>query len=512
MKQCVSMDHLFMDCNSIIYDAVHETTFDGDHAAFENLIIERTIKAIDAYIQMISPSKSIFIAFDGVAPFAKMNQQKQRRYKSHFMANQTTNPTAQYKWDTSAITPGTQFMKMLSTRIEYEFKHKERKYNVDTIIVSCSNEAGEGEHKLMDQIREQNRTKETVMLYGLDADLIMLSMIQLPYCSNIYVFREAPEFIKHSIPIDVQSDTSNLYFLDMHEFSRCLLSEMDCVHYDRQRVYDYVFMCFLLGNDFLPHFPAINIRTHGIDTLIDIYRCHIGKYPDRFLISRQNKIQWKIVGILFTELAKLEKEKLLHEYFVRDKFDKRQWPSTTPEEKEQIVLNIPVMFRAEEKYICPQEPGWETRYYKSLLHNVEKKEIVMNYLEGLEWVYKYYSVGCPDWKWKYHYHYPPLCKDVVPFIPHFETDFIEPNQSRAFLPELQLSYVLPKSQLHLLPDKIAQFLRTNYDELYPEAFEFQWAFCRYFWEAHPLLPDVPLSLLEQWDRQFRLCLQNVTDK
>jgi len=41
--------------------------------------------------------------------------------------------------------------------------------------------------------------------------------------------------------------------------------------------------------------------------------------------------------------------------------------------------------------------------------------------------------------------------------------------------------------------------------LYPEKYDFEWAFCRYFWEAHPLLPDIPMSLLEQWEIQFNLC-------
>jgi len=124
----------------------------------------------------------------------------------------------------------------------------------------------------------------------------------------------------------------------------------------------------------------------------------------------------------------------------------------------------------------------------------------------LEWVYKYYSSGCPNWKWKYNYHYPPLFNDLVNYIPHFETDFISNDTSNnsAFTPELQLSYVLPISQLELLPKNICSFLKTNYAELYPEHYEFHWAFCRYFWESHPILPDIPIELLEQWDIQFKM--------
>ena len=37
-------------------------------------------------------------------------------------------------------------------------------------------------------------------------------------------------------------------------------------------VKDYIFLCFFIGNDFVPHHPAVNIRTTGIEFLIDVYR------------------------------------------------------------------------------------------------------------------------------------------------------------------------------------------------------------------------------------------------
>jgi len=507
-----------MDCNSIIYDSVYEIEAEiskGERENpldFEDAIIILVIQKINFYINIIKPSTTVFIAFDGVAPFAKMEQQRTRRYKTWFMKNIDFGKDNKHSnWNTSAITPGTKFMNKLSKRINYEFNNSQLKYQVKNVIVSCSNDCGEGEHKLYEHMRKSEIFSDNVAVYGLDADLIMLSIFHLKYCKNIFVFRETPEFLKNSIPIEsVNSNSKEPHFLDITLLSGSILSEMKCKYPDPIRIHDYVFLCFLLGNDFLPHFPAMNIRTHGIQVLLDIYRLSIGNFPDRFLISKVNgNILWKNIGILINEISKREHELLLNEYFVRDKLDKRRYLESTPVEKEDILLNAPIIFRAEEKYICPQEPKWEKRYYKTLFktktYNADIKEISVNYLEGLEWVYKYYTDSCPDWKWKYKYHYPPLFSDLSKFVPHFEMCFIKNGKLTSFSPYTQLAYVLPSSNLNLLPENIFNFLKLNYPEFYPSEYKFQWTFCRYFWESHPILPVINNDLLEQWDIQFRLC-------
>ena len=93
--------------------------------------------------------------------------------------------------------------RILSKKINYEFTLKEKQLGVKKIIVSTSQEPGEGEHKLFDYLRKNDLTNDNIALYGLDSDLIMLSIFHMNYCNNIYNFREAPEFIRNSLPVSV---------------------------------------------------------------------------------------------------------------------------------------------------------------------------------------------------------------------------------------------------------------------------------------------------------------------
>ena len=507
-----SFHSLYMDCNSIIYDSFREIEKTASSENCEKMIIDMVIVNIKKYIQFIKPYQILYIAFDGVAPFAKMEQQRTRRHKTNFMSKinmdkltyEITQQTS--GWNTSSITPGTNFMNQLSYRIQKEFMNKEHIYGTKNIIVSGSTEVGEGEHKMYEHIRN-NPCKENVAIYGLDSDLIMLSIFHLEYCKNIHIFREAPVF---GDLVDKKSskDSKLPLFLDIEKLCQSILQEMYCKHTNRNRIHDYVFMCFFLGNDFLPHFPALNIRTSGIQILLDTYRNLLGKYENKYLVEN-NKIVWKNVYILIKDLAKNENNFILGEYMQRSKLEMKKWPNENNKDRENMLTNIPIIFRAEEKYICPQEPYWEDRYYNSLFENTTFSQdtfiklVSTNYLEGLEWVYKYYTQGCPHWKWKYNYNYPPLLIDLIKYCPQKnDVEFISPNDSVPFSPYAQLSYVLPKEYLNLLPKSVENYLMKNYPHLYDISPRLQWAFCKYLWEAHMQNHTIDLNTLEKIEKEI----------
>jgi 5'-3' exonuclease len=126
-----------------------------------------------------------------------------------------------------------------------------------------------------------------------------------------------------------------------------------------------------------------------------------------------------------------------------------------------------------------------------------RDSVCLNYLEGLEWVFKYYSGDCPDWRWTYEHHYPPLLTDLQHRIPDHDATFIKLCRP-AFTSSVQLAYVLPTSQFDLLPVKMRDFLLANYDDHYSNDFDFQWAFCRYFWEAHVCFRSITVEELAKW--------------
>ena len=275
------VNHLFLDLNCAIHPCCANKTD-------ENEMYASIFEKIKECIYLTNVKDLIYIAIDGPAPRTKMEQQRQRRLKS-----------SQEKkvWDTNQITPGTPFMNNLSTYLNKRCKE----LNVNWIL-SDSNEPGEGEHKIMhymDQLSEDSIN----IVYGLDADLIMLSMIRK---NKVYLLRERTEY-------NIENLESNYIFCNIQLLKKSLLSSIkkDSFKISNQNIlYDYLLLCFFIGNDFIINSPSINIRYQGLDHLLEIYNTLQEEHFGRFFLMNKNKIDLYNLRLFLKKLSLKENEKI----------------------------------------------------------------------------------------------------------------------------------------------------------------------------------------------------------
>lgn len=224
-----------------------------------------------------------------------------------------------------------------------------------------------------------------------------------------------------------------------------------------------VFMCFFLGNDFLPGFISLNIRTHGLQVLLDTYRKYMGSYYNRYFVSKETgKIVWKNVKLFVGEIAKIEYELLLKEENNRNRFDGYYFPETTKEEVKKKYENMPIIDRRVERYVNIREKGWELRYERECLKGELMSNVSERYKEGIVWVYRYYKGDRVERRWKYGKEYGPTMKELYKVIKeNMEEEEVEEEEEIS--KEENLNRIMPSANEG------------------PK--EFIWAYKRYMWEA-----------------------------
>ena len=206
LAEDISVDNFYLDMNGIIHPCTHGNNDNKLVFLDEIAMFKKIFLYIDRLYKMVQPQKVLYLAVDGTAPRAKMNQQRSRRFRSAKEAEQLAAELAarenlkgkelvidadKTRFDSNCITPGTDFMLKLSLSlqkwVDYKLKTDPFWMNGATVIVSGPDVPGEGEHKVMDFIREsQGEYRKTGIssdvygpgwthvLYGLDADLIMV--------------------------------------------------------------------------------------------------------------------------------------------------------------------------------------------------------------------------------------------------------------------------------------------------------------------------------------------------
>jgi len=494
-----NIDYFLIDTNCLIHPMCFKILAENpdmdNQDKLENKMINKVLEYIEEISNYVKPKKGIFIAIDGVAPVAKIKQQRSRRFKSVHdkelwdKIKKKHGKEVSNGWNNSAITPGTVFMEKLHNKITaWSTEQKVQ------IIYSSCNTPAEGEHKLLQFIRNNQKNKEEYkyVLYGLDADLIFLALST--NSNSIYLLREANQINKNE-------PEGTLNYVSIKIMRECIKNTFKS---DNDRVInDFVFLCYFLGNDFLPHLPSLNIHRDGIQDLIGSY-LKIFEEKKEYLVDGvtiNNDFLIKIIDILAEkEEGSLRAQFGEHKRYPRcdsgDGYEKEIFRI----ENLQFKVDDPIQLGSDK----PDE--WKKRYYNYYFGctteesmNTFVKKMVENYMVGIKWVTHYYFDKCPSWDWYFPYEHPPFLSDVKKYLVDIDINNIKFEEGKALKPFMQLLCVLPQQSNYLIPLKLRNLMtnpKSSLAHLYPLDFEQDFINKNKYWMGIPLLPSLEIDLVK----------------
>ncbi|KAL7740217.1 hypothetical protein ACLKA6_003920 [Drosophila palustris] len=585
----IEFDNLYLDMNGIIHPCTHPE--DKPAPKNEEEMMVAIFECIDRLFGIVRPRKLLYMAIDGVAPRAKMNQQRSRRFRAaketiekrleverirdELLARGCKLPPPKEKgehFDSNCITPGTPFMDRLSKCLHY-YIHDRMNNNPAwkgiKVILSDANVPGEGEHKIMDYIRKQRAQPDHDpnthhVLCGADADLIMLGLAT--HEPNFTIIRE--EFLPNKprpcdvcnqfghemdkcvglgavgpsnsnfapdVPIGAEVKFIFVRLSVLREYLKKTLEMPNLPFaYDFERALDdWVFMCFFVGNDFLPHLPSLEIREGAVDRLVTLYKKCV--YKTKGYLTDSGDVNLDRVQLIMTDLGNVEdqifkdRQRREQQFKARQKRDNNRYKgmeqsvfgpaavgpnsaqgkiSNYKQEAAALRLGLGeggVKRTSSEANLDEEEEdndevrlwedGFKSRYYESKFdvapENLQfRYAVALQYVRGLCWVLKYYYQGCASWNWYFPYHYAPFASDFVN-IQGLSTSF--ERGTKPFNPLEQLMGVFPAASSSHVPEPWAD-LMSNPDstiiDFYPEDFKIDLNGKKFAWQGVALLPFV----------------------
>ncbi|KAI0559013.1 5'-3' exoribonuclease [Gracilaria domingensis] len=489
----------------------------------------RIFEYTERLFRIVAPRKLMLLAVDGVAPRAKMNQQRSRRFRSakdaeRAMADAIARgdqiPDGK-PFDSNCITPGTEFMFELSRRFREWIHHKmssEPAWQQGcTVIFSGSEAPGEGEHKIMDFIRNWKKSprydpQTRHCMYGLDADLMMLGLVA--HAPHFTLLREKMRYKKSRRKVPVmtgsKTDADEFQLLEIALLRDMLFLEFkrdDAIEpwtrargrrrpsqleknalkatfpdgepassgsakqknhgfeYDSRRIVDdFVFMCMLVGNDFLPNVPHLDIAEGAINLMFRIYKHMLPSWGG--YLTQSHKLHPDRLESFLEKVSQSEMQYFEH------RCETDGVPEYNSVEYRQKYYELKFQFDVEGK------DGQD-----------RVKNLRRIYMEGLHWVLQYYHNGVPSWNWFYPHFYTMLASDMKS-LRAIKVAF---KKGRPFKPLTQLMAVLPPESAELLPAPMQELMinpGSPVAKFYPLEFDVDQNGKRNAWEAVVVVPFI----------------------
>jgi 5'-3' exonuclease len=489
----IKSDVLLMDFNCLIYQCVRDKTLPVYTFAQKDEWEKALIECVKKYTVKVwdtagRPSK-VCIAIDGVVPMAKIRQQRLRRFKSRWLAAAelaagVRRPDEEV-WDTNSITPGTEFMEKLGHQMRALADKR-------SWTLSCSAEPGEGEQKVMAWIRKHATTLKDkhITVYGLDADLIVLSLLTItrdvPDIGGWKLLRELTEFERGAGDIDVFGA------LNICELLKILVpTAMTPAEY----ILEYTCGMSFLGNDFLPHSLSVKMREGGHDLLCNTLS-ELHKAGMR-LLGPGEQLQLQTVTELVRRWSNHESGWITENF--EQKYKTRPMaPRTERDRLMSSVEMLPLEWKAEEA-IWKSGKGlveeWREIYQEKWLYGASVRQVVTEYIRGLQWIIDYYLGRPVSFSWYFPWSVPPLWGGIEEELRSGLTAASAPV-TLPVAPQEQLAMVLPMDSWWLVRDTRLRALPGKLPAYWPARFGFFSVGRRWLWECEAEIPVLTAGRLQ----------------
>lgn len=471
---------LCFDLNCLIHPCCREIISRG--STDEDEMIDYLLESIESLVTL-TKAKDIYLAIDGIPPKAKMKQQRQRRHRSALES---------VVWDTNAISPGTYFMDRLNKILHQRYD------NAENFVISDSSEVGEGEHKIFAYL-ETIEKRDNIVVYGLDADLIQLGLVN--QYDHLYLLRERTQY-------NIEDCENDYIYLSIRMLENHILRDINIKSKinDRVIINDYIFLCMLLGNDFINHIESLNLRYRGLESLLDIYKMLQERYQGYYQLiidAHDTLIHLPFFRELMAELAKNEAKRINSIDNARSKQSKRLLSIYGNEYHEFLTyskhnninegdpLPLAMIFEFLKEH---ENEGQDESYSEMTLHlpllrvrgEYEKKvdtedsyECCQDFLDSLIWTSHYYFRGCSNWRWHTKMTHGPSCNSLSDYLNNLPYLEMSRDPNPLSIKEM-LCYIFPKRS-HILHDH--KIIKDKADKV---DLRVDTRGCRYLWEA-PLL-------------------------
>lgn len=452
-----------------------------------------------------APTVGVVVSCDGVVCAAKRRQQRLRRFKGPWIAanapdrkkgGEGEGKGEDEEWDQNALTPGTAFMAQLGRVLTDGAARLSEQLGI-SVIVSTPAEPGEGEHKLMARMRfESKMTRiKRITIYGLDADLILLSMLLgVETGAHVRLLREAQEFERgHKDEwrtLDIRGLTQTMFGLESRH----------------KPIRDFVAAMSLLGNDFIPRSLTHSVRNDGIQELLGVLEKHVWGRGMR-LVGRDGQLSHLAVSALVSVWAQTEEQEMLAAVCATVRESRRE-PRPAPGHEPDPALDawnaLPASWASLAILSGGPNPVKLREDWATFYRRMWRPGAPEDYCAGIAWVWDYYSGRPVDQGWSFDSHLPPLWTDIASWI---RTGTVAPPPivySTPLHDQVHLLAVLPAASVkRLLPPAPAPFhgWMDALSAFWPTSWSLFDVGRTQMWECEAVIPLLPEAVLREWDRQ-----------